>query len=57
LELITDSENAKPRYLRAGSANPPGVERGDQPMILSVLFLLLILFRKRRTKLKIDIDL
>ena len=57
MELITDSENAKPRYLRAGSANPPGVERGTSTMGFLMLFLLLILFRKRRTKLKIDIDL
>jgi hypothetical protein len=46
----------KPRD-KTGLANPPGVERGDSFMILSVLILLLMLIRKRPTKLKLEIEL
>jgi hypothetical protein len=47
--------NAKPRRIGRGCKST-GVERGDR-MILLVLFLLLVFLRKRRTKLKIEIDL
>jgi hypothetical protein len=46
----------KPRE-ETGLANPPGVERGDSFMILSMLVLLLMLTRKRPTKFKLDIEL
>ena len=51
-----DSINAKPR-LGDGGLQIYRSRKGDCTMVILMLFVVLILFRKRRTKLKIDIDL
>jgi hypothetical protein len=43
--------------VRAGFANPFGVERGNYLMVLSMLYLLLSLIRKRRIKFSLQINL
>lgn len=45
----------KPRF--EGGVCNTGVERGELTMVLSVLLLILMLLRKRRTKIKLHIEL
>jgi hypothetical protein len=56
MSFKVDSEIQNPAE-ESGVCKSTGVERGIEPMVLSMLVLILMLIRKLRTKFKLDIEL